>query len=70
MILSPAQRKSCEKALAIAHGEEQRIAFLEQLAAVSPAMSERVQNLRDRQKWILEFTKTAIGADDASSYSR
>lgn len=70
MILTPAQRKSCEKAMAIAHAEEKRIAYLEQLASVSPAMAERVANLRDRQRWILEFTKTAITADDASSDSR
>ncbi len=66
MILTPSQRKQLEKSMAIAHGEEERIAYLEKLASVSPAMQERVRNLRDRQKWILEFTQTAISADDAS----
>lgn len=66
MILQPAQRKSCERALATAHAEEERIAYLEKLAAVSPAMAERVKQLRERQKWIMEFCQTAIAADDAS----
>jgi hypothetical protein len=67
MILTPAQRKSCERALATAVGEEQRIAYLETLASVSPAMAERVKQLRERQKWITEFSQTAIAADDASN---
>lgn len=67
MILTPAQRKSCERALAAAKGEEERIAYLEQLAAVSPPMQERVRNLRERQKWLIEFNQTALAADDASN---
>jgi hypothetical protein len=66
MILTPAQRKSCERALATAHTEEDRISYLEKLAAVSPAMAERVKQLRERQQWIIQFTQTALSADDAS----
>jgi len=66
MILTPAQRKAAEKSLAIATGEEQRIQFLEKLAAVSPAMAQRVADMRTKKEWICEFCKTALAADDAS----
>jgi hypothetical protein len=65
VILSPTQRKSCERALALAVAEDERIAYLEKLASVSPQMAERVKQLRERQKWVTEFCQTALSADDA-----
>ena len=65
MILTPSQRKAVEKALAIATGEEQRLAYLEKLASVNPSMAQRVADMRTKQKWALDFAKTALAADDA-----
>lgn len=70
MILTPAQRKTLERALATATAEEERITYLETLAKVSPPMQERVRNLRDRQRWLLEFAQAALAADDASIRAR
>ena len=67
MILQPAQRKALERALATAHGAEDRISYLEKLSAVSPAMADRVAQLRERQKWLTEFATIALSADDASN---
>lgn len=66
MILTPPQRKAMEKALAIAHGEEQRIAYLEKLAAVSPSLAQRVADMRTKKEWLCQLCETALAADDES----
>lgn len=63
MILTPAQRKSAERALAAVSNLEKRIEFLEQVASISPEYKERVEALRVRQQYVIELAKLAIAAD-------
>lgn len=63
MILTSAQRKSAERALAAVSNLEKRIEFLEQVASISPEYKERVEALRVRQQYVIELAKLAIAAD-------
>lgn len=67
MILTPAQRKALERTLATAKAEEERIAFMEQLATAAPTYAERVAAHRQRQQYLINLATIALAADAASS---
>lgn len=67
MILSPTQRRSLERALALAKGTEDRLDYFEKLSAVSPALEERTKILRERQRYLISLSELALTADTATS---
>jgi transcription elongation GreA/GreB family factor len=65
-ILKPVQRKALERALASVRELEPSIAFMEEIAGVSPMYKERVQQLRERQKYLAELAERALVIDSSS----
>lgn len=65
-ILKPASRKALERALASVREVESSLAYLEDIASVSPLYKERVQQLRDRQTYLTQLAERGLIADSSS----
>lgn len=66
MILTAQKQRALERALANVRNAEDGIAFLEQIAAVSPIYAERVKQLRERQQYLIRLAETALVANGSS----
>jgi hypothetical protein len=66
MILTPNQRRSLERALALVNGTEEALTYMEKVAAAAPVFQGRVQPLRERQQYIQQLATVAITADTTS----
>jgi hypothetical protein len=66
MILTPQARKSLERGLATVNALEEKILYLEQIAATSPQFAERVQQLRTRSEYQKTLATVAITADSST----
>jgi hypothetical protein len=66
MILTAPKRRALERALATVRNAEDGIAFLEQIASVSPIYAERVKQLRERQQYLIRLAETALVADSST----
>lgn len=63
MILTKAQVSALTKAQGAAHEALPIVEWLEQVAAVYPAIAERVQQLRDRRDMLARVAEVALEAD-------
>lgn len=66
MILTPQARKSMERGLATVNQQEDKLVYLEQIAAVSPQFAERIAQLRTRKEYQKILNTTAITADSST----
>ena len=60
MILSATQVATLQKVQAATNHVLPRIEFLEGLAAVNPALNERVKELRDRREYLAQLATSAL----------
>jgi hypothetical protein len=59
MILTRAQQSVFERAVAAANNAEPKLQMLEALAAHSPALAERIRDLRAKQDFLRKVAETA-----------
>jgi hypothetical protein len=66
MILTPQARKSLERGLATVNALEDKLLYLEQIAAVSPQFADRIAQLRTRKEYQKTLATVAITADSST----
>lgn len=70
MILTAAQRRTMERAVAVANEVLPRIEALKALAEVDPSLSQRHEDLRTQRDFLHRLATTALTLDRESSNGR
>lgn len=66
MILKPAERKAFEKALSAVTDVTQKLAYLNELAKVSPELTARLESINSQHEYLRTLAQLALDLDAAT----